>query len=395
MSTASLYCDDKITLNQHDELTLFLGCEELSRKDSLVDISAFKNISILQGCHLYCVKDCLANTYLQNVIKHDILPSYDMTNICFHLINREEESSEVSSVVSVSKPDYVEKMPFNPLPPKEESKKSKKKKKKKKKKKSKRREETVSSLKHVAPIIDYDDSELDDVLMLVTYVSDHDWEKQSSFDIENLIGTNSENYEVNNCCTISTIHVLSYDDMFDEYTLEDSYSIAYDDYNDEYNIFSSPTIEEEIRYDYNMPPIFDAYGDENSYFGESAPTTIVHVGSINPFMHVAHDRDVLCDSYVINSIHDATESYYERGKPDLMDLNNIKFPLFMLQILKLHLFYLSMFVTMCLVDLFSYKISMHRKWFRFKCVSHLLFDALSSFNFLYGAFALSSFVAPT
>jgi hypothetical protein len=44
--------------------------------------------------------------------------------------------------------------------------------------------------------------------------------------------------------------------MFDEYALEDSYSIAYDDYNNKYNIFSSPTIEEETRYDYNMPPIF-------------------------------------------------------------------------------------------------------------------------------------------
>jgi hypothetical protein len=175
-----------------------------------------------------------------------------MTNIYFHLINREEESSKVFSVVSVSKPDYVEKMPFKPLPPKEESKK-----KKKKKKRSKRREETISSPKHVAPIIDYDDSELYDVLMPVTYVSAHDWEKHSTFDIENLFGTNSENYEVNNYCTISTIHVPSYDDMFDEHALEDSYSIAYDDYNDEYNIFSSPTIEEETRYDYNMPPIFD------------------------------------------------------------------------------------------------------------------------------------------
>jgi hypothetical protein len=81
--------------------------------------------------------------------------------------------------------------------------------------------------------------------MPVTYVSDHDWEKHSTFDIENLFGTNSENYEVNNCCTISTIHVPSYDDLFDEYALENSYSIAYDDYNDEYNIFSSPTIKEE------------------------------------------------------------------------------------------------------------------------------------------------------
>jgi hypothetical protein len=234
MSTASLYCDDKITLNHHDELTLFLGCEELSRKTSLVDMSTFKNISILQGCRLYCVKDCLANTYIQNVIKHDVLPSYDRTNICFHLINREEESSKVSFVVSISKPEYVEKLPFKPLPPQEDSK-------KKKKKRSKRREETVSSPKHVAPIIIFDEFELDDVLMPVTYVSDHDWGKHSTFDIENLFGTDSENYEVNNCCTISAIHVPFKDDMFtNEHALEDSYSIAYDDYNDEYNIFSSP-----------------------------------------------------------------------------------------------------------------------------------------------------------
>jgi hypothetical protein len=111
-------------------------------------------------------------------------------------------------------------------------------------------------------------------------------------------------------------------------------------------------------------------------------------------MHVAHDRDALCDSYV-SSIHDATESYYERGKHGWMDLNIIKFPLFMLQILKWRLFYLPMFATMCLIDLFSYKIPMYRKWFRFKCVSYLLFDALSCFKFLYGAFALISFMAPT
>jgi hypothetical protein len=216
----------------------------------------------------------------------------------------------------------------------------------------------ISSPKHVASIIDYDNSDLDDVPMPVTYVSDHDWEKHSTFDIENLFGTNSENYKINNCCTISTIHVPSYDDMFDEYALQNSCSLAYDDtkplvydgYDDEYNIFSSLTFEEKISYDYNMPPIFDDYGDENNYSIEAAPTTIVHVGSINSFMHVAHDRDTLCDSY---TIHDATKSYYERWKHGLMDLNNIKFPLFMLQILKWQLFYLSMFATMCLVDLFS------------------------------------------
>jgi hypothetical protein len=142
-----------------------------------------------------------------------------------------------------------------------------------------------------------------------------------------------------------------------------------------------------------MPPIFDDYGDENN-FVEFAPTTIVHVGSINFCVHVAHDRDVLCDSYIFNSTHDASESYYERGKHGLMDLN-IMFPLFMLQILKLHLLYLSMFVTMCLVDLFSYKIPMHRKWFRFKCVSYFFFNSLSCFKFFCGAFASNSFWAPT
>jgi hypothetical protein len=84
---------------------------------------------ILCGCHLYCVKDCLANTYIQNVIKDDVLPKFDRDDFCFCFINKEEESSKVSSVVSVSKPDCVEKLPFKPLPPKEESKKKKKKKK--------------------------------------------------------------------------------------------------------------------------------------------------------------------------------------------------------------------------------------------------------------------------
>jgi hypothetical protein len=45
---------------------------------------------------------------------------------------------------------------------------------KKKKKRSKRREKTVSSPKHVAHIIVFDKSELDDVPMPLTYSSDHD-----------------------------------------------------------------------------------------------------------------------------------------------------------------------------------------------------------------------------
>jgi hypothetical protein len=222
--------------------------------------------------------------------------------------------------------------------------------------------------------------------MTVTYSSDHDWVKHTTFDIENLFGTNFEIFKVNNCCTISAIHVPSNDDMFtNEHALEDSYSIAYDHYNDEYDIFSPPNVEEKTRYDYNMPPIFDEYGDENNYFVEFAPTMIakndyVHVGNINSFMHMAHDKDVLCDSYIVNSIHDATESYYERGKHGFMDLNNIKFPLFMLKFLKLHLFCLPMLVALCFQDLSLYKTLFHKKWFRFKIVTYLLLDALSCFK---------------
>jgi hypothetical protein len=114
------------------------------------------------------------------------------------------------------------------------------------------------------------------------------------------------------------IHVPSNDDMFtSEHILEDSCSISYDDYNDEYNIFSSPTIEEDTRYDYNMPPIFDDYGDENSYFVEFAPTTIVHVGSINLYLIIKTvrfplstkflDRFTLALKYILPSMPPVSE----------------------------------------------------------------------------------------
>jgi hypothetical protein len=172
---------------------------------------------------------------------------------------------------------------------------------------------------------------------------------------------------------------------------DDTIPPTYDDYNDEYDIFIPPTIEEKINYDYNMPPIFDDYGDENnndSYFVEFAPTTInkkdyAYMESNNYFMHVAHDKNVLCDSYIVNFVHDATESYYERGKHSFVHLNNIKFPLFMLKILKLHLFCLPMLVASCFSNLFSYKITLHRKWVRLKCVGYLLLDAFLYVQFIH------------
>ena len=170
----------------------------------------------------------------------------------------------------------------------------------------------------------------------------------------NVISMNSLNNIIANAMEKSKLGEASFDehDIFsppsteEKIYFDDTMPPIYDDYNDDYVIFSPPTIEEKINYDYNMPPIFDDYGDENnndSYFVEFAPTTInkndyAYGGSNNYFMHVDHDNNVLCDSYIVDFIHDATESYYDRGKHGFMHLNNIKFHLFMLKILMLHYF---------------------------------------------------------
>jgi hypothetical protein len=68
--------------------------------------------------------------------------------------------------------------------------------------------------------------------------------------------------------------------------------------------------------------------------------------------------------------------HYERETHSFRYLNNIKSPLFMFKVLKLHLFCLPMLVTLCFIDLFSYKAPMHRKSVRFKLVLYMLLDAL-------------------
>ena len=55
-------------------------------------------------------------------------------------------------------------------------------------------------------------------------------------------------------------------------------------------------------------------------------------------MLVDHEKNALCDSYIVEFIHDATKNYYERGSYASTYCNNIKFPLFVFKVLKLHLF---------------------------------------------------------
>jgi hypothetical protein len=87
-----------------------------------------------------------------------------------------------------------------------------------------------------------------------------------------------------------------------------------------------------------------------------------------------------CDIYIVEFVHDATENYYERGKYGCWNSHVTKTPLSILKVPKLLLFYLPIIVTTCFFDLFSYKIPMHRKWVRLKCVLYLLPDALFVFH---------------
>ena len=103
------------------------------------------------------------------------------------------------------------------------------------------------------------------------------------------------------------------------------------------------SFDEQIYYDESIPPIYDDYCDDMyainnnddhetchldfnfqlnyashaSYFVEFAPTTIhekklAYVESNENSMLMDHESNALCDGYIVEFIHDATENYYER-----------------------------------------------------------------------------------
>ena len=156
---------------------------------------------------------------------------------------------------------------------------------------------------------------------------------------------------------------------------------------DEHDIFSPPSIEEKIYFEDTLPPIFDDKNNNDSYFVEFAPTTTNKIDyayvESNNFMHETHDKNALCDSYIVEFAHVATESYYERGKYGCRNFHVTKTPLYVLKFVKLYLFYLPMLVTLLFMNLFIYKIPMHRKHFRLKCVLNLPLDALFCFKYYF------------
>ena len=87
------------------------------------------------------------NAYIAKIRKNSTSPKYKRKNVSYVANNERERFSQVSPVFSNNESDYVEKLPFQPLPPKVV------KKKKKKRGRSKNKEETLSSPKHISPIM--------------------------------------------------------------------------------------------------------------------------------------------------------------------------------------------------------------------------------------------------
>ena len=98
------------------------------------------------------------------------------------------------------------------------------------------------------------------------------------------------------------------------------------------------------------------------------------------FMHVDHEEKILHDSYIVEFDYDPTRNYYERGKYCCRNFHVTKLPL--LRSLMFYSSTLHMLEISWLDNLFSFKIPMHRKYVRLKCVFHMLHDALFVFQLL-------------
>ena len=186
----------------------------------------------------------------------------------------------------------------------------------------------------------------------------------------------------------------------DESTISEEVSIdydenkvaTYDDYCDEtYAIKSSDDYIYKTCHDYDYPfsehysfNVETIYSIRVSYDTPTIPNekNFAYVESSKFSMLVDHEKNALGAGYIVEFIHDATENYYEGGIYACRNCNNIKFPLYVLKVLKLCLFCLPMLVDYCSHKLFAHKIPMHRKWVRLKCASHILHDALFMFQFL-------------
>ena len=99
-------------------------------------------------------------------------------------------------------------------------------------------------------------------------------------------------------------------------------------------------------------------------------------------MHVDHEEKNLYDSYIVEFDYDPTCNYYDRGKYGCRNFHVAKLPLFMLRLSMFYSSSLHMLEIARLDNLFTYKMYMHRKRVRLKCVFHMIHDVLFVFQSL-------------
>ena len=186
--------------------------------------------------------------------------------------------------------------------------------------------------------------------MSTTCCNDHDW-GDSSYDLENLFKPHDE-YEIdNNVCN-------NIESGFGRVSTLD------------------PTYLENVQ----SYEVFDKSG-----FGE-----VMTLVNVNPTIleecqlciHVDRVKNMFCDSYIVEFAYDPTCNYYERGKYGCRNFHVTKLPLVMLRLLLFLSASLHMLVFACYDKFFFYKMPMHRKYVRLRCVCHVFYDALFVLQFL-------------
>ena len=120
--------------------------------------------------------------------------------------------------------------------------------------------------------------------------------------------------------------VATYDDYCDEtYAIKSSDDYIYKSCHDYDYPFSE-------HYSFNVETIFSVQVsyDTLTILNEK---NFACVESSKFSMLVDHEKNALCDGYIVEFIHYATESYYEGGTYACRNCTNIKFPLYVLKIL--------------------------------------------------------------
>ena len=120
--------------------------------------------------------------------------------------------------------------------------------------------------------------------------------------------------------------------------------------------------------------IFDKSGLEEVMTLFDDNPTILEEGQL--CMHVDHVENMVCDRYIIEFEYGPTCNYYEIGEYGCRNFHTPNLSLVMLRLLLSLSSSLHMLDVSFLDNLVAYKMSLHSKYVRLKCVCHMFYDAL-------------------